>query len=56
MLNCDLVLAEAGAKLFFEYDGHPNSEGYRLIAQEVLDHLEGNEEYGLAPARRWVQR
>jgi lysophospholipase L1-like esterase len=49
--------AEAGAKLFFEYDGHPNSEGYRLIAQEVLDHLEGNaEEYGLAPARRWVQR
>jgi hypothetical protein len=49
--------AEAGAKLFFEYDGHPNSEGYRLIAQEVLDHLEDNaEEYGLAMARRWVQR
>jgi GDSL-like Lipase/Acylhydrolase family len=49
--------AEAGAKLFFEYDGHPNSEGYRLIAKEVLAHLEGNaEEYGLAAARRWVQR
>jgi lysophospholipase L1-like esterase len=49
--------AEAGAKLFFQYDGHPNSEGYRLIAKEVLAHLEGNaEKYGLATARRWVQR
>jgi lysophospholipase L1-like esterase len=49
--------ADAGAKLFFEYDGHPNAEGYRLIAKEVLDHLEGNaEEYGRAAARRWVQR
>ena len=49
--------AEAGAKLFFEYDGHPNSEGYRLIAKKVLAHLEGNaEEYGLAAPRRWVQR
>jgi hypothetical protein len=36
--------AEAGAKLFFEYDGHPNSEGYRLIAKEVLAYLEGNAE------------
>jgi lysophospholipase L1-like esterase len=49
--------AEAGAKLFFEYDGHPNAEGYRLIAREVLAHLKGNaEKYGLAAPRRWVQR
>ena len=26
--------AEAGAKLFYEFDGHPNAEGYRLIAKE----------------------
>jgi hypothetical protein len=40
--------AEAGAKLFYEFDGHPNSEGYRLTAQQVLARLESNaEEYGL---------
>ena len=24
--------AAAGAKLFYEFDGHPNAEGYRLTA------------------------
>jgi lysophospholipase L1-like esterase len=43
--------AKAGAKLFFEIDGHPNLEGYRLIAEEVFAHLEGNaERYGLDSA------
>jgi len=31
--------AAAGEQLFFEADGHPNRQGYRLIAQEVLEHL-----------------
>ena len=31
--------AKAGEQLFFEADGHPNRQGYRLIAQEVLVHL-----------------
>jgi lysophospholipase L1-like esterase len=44
--------AEAGAKLFFEVDGHPSPRGYRLIAEEVLAHLESNaEEYGLTFAQ-----
>jgi GDSL-like Lipase/Acylhydrolase family len=43
--------AKAGANLFFEIDGHPNLKGYRLIAEEVLAHLEGNaERYGLDSA------
>jgi lysophospholipase L1-like esterase len=45
--------ARAGARLFFETDGHPNAEGYRLTAEEVLAHLESNAgEYGLAVARQ----
>lgn len=44
--------AAAGAKLFFEFDGHPNAEGYRLTAEGVLAHLERNaEEYGLTSAQ-----
>ena len=31
--------AWAGERLFFEADGHPNQQGYRLIAHEVLAHL-----------------
>jgi lysophospholipase L1-like esterase len=31
--------AEAREQLFFEADSHPNQQGYRLIAQEVLAHL-----------------
>ena len=31
--------AQAGERLFFEADGHPNRSGYKLIAQEVLAHL-----------------
>jgi hypothetical protein len=31
--------ARAGERLFFETDGHPNQQGYRLIAEEVLAHL-----------------
>jgi hypothetical protein len=39
---------EAGAKLFFEVDGHPKPEGYRLIAEQVLAYLPDNaERYGL---------
>jgi len=44
--------AEAGAKLFFEVDGHPNLEGYELTAEEVLAYLKSNaDEYGLASAQ-----
>lgn len=40
-----------GAKLFFEVDGHPNAAGYRLIADEIIDHIEANaSEYGLVSA------
>lgn len=40
--------AAAGAQLFFEVDGHPNLEGYRLTAREVAAHLRRNAEaYGL---------
>jgi lysophospholipase L1-like esterase len=40
--------AAAGAKLFYEFDGHPNAEGYRLTAEGILAHLESNAaEYGL---------
>ena len=31
--------ARDGEQLFFEADGHPNRQGYRLIAHEVLAHL-----------------
>jgi lysophospholipase L1-like esterase len=31
--------AEAGEQLFFEMDGHPNQQGYRLIARELMTHL-----------------
>jgi hypothetical protein len=31
--------ARDGEQLFFEADGHPNQQGYRLIAHEVLAHL-----------------
>jgi lysophospholipase L1-like esterase len=34
--------AQAGQRLFFEIDGHPNRAGYRLIASEVLKHLKKN--------------
>lgn len=41
--------AEAGIQLFFEVDGHPNLEGYRLTAREVAAHLRHNAEaYGLS--------
>jgi hypothetical protein len=40
--------AEAGEKLFFEVDGHPNETGYALIADTVLAHLKTNaKKYGL---------
>jgi lysophospholipase L1-like esterase len=40
--------AATGAKLFFELDGHPNAEGYRLTAEGILAHLKSNAaEYGL---------
>jgi GDSL-like Lipase/Acylhydrolase family len=40
--------AEAGEKLFFEVDGHPNARGYALIADLVLSHLKDNaKRYGL---------
>ncbi len=42
--------AEAGEQLFFETDGHPNAEGYRLIAQAVLAHVQQHATaYGLQP-------
>jgi len=31
--------AAAGQRLFFESDGHPNAEGYALIAEGLLPHL-----------------
>jgi hypothetical protein len=34
--------ARAGKRLFFEVDGHVNTQGHRLIAQEVLAHLSNN--------------
>ena len=34
--------------LFYEVDGHPNAEGYQLIARVVADHLqEFGSSYGL---------
>ena len=45
--------AAAGAKLFYEFDGHPNADGYRLIAEGILAHLESKAaEYGLAVAQQ----
>ena len=38
----------AGRLLFLEVDLHPNAEGYRLIAEVLLDHLQRNaSDYGL---------
>jgi hypothetical protein len=34
--------AEAGERLFFEVDGHINTQGHRLMAREVLAHLSKN--------------
>ena len=34
--------AAAGAKLFYEFDGHPNAEGYRLTAEGILAHLKSH--------------
>jgi lysophospholipase L1-like esterase len=40
--------ARAADPLFFEVDGHPNADGYRLIADVVLDYLnEHGAAYGL---------
>jgi lysophospholipase L1-like esterase len=40
--------ARAGQKLYFEIDGHPNAQGYQLIAQVVHEHLKNNaRRYGL---------
>jgi hypothetical protein len=45
--------AAAGEKLFFEVDGHPNAQGYALIAQVVLAHLkEQAQRYGLKNGKR----
>jgi lysophospholipase L1-like esterase len=42
--------AAAGPKLFYEFDGHPNAEGYRLTAEKILAYLADNaERYGLEP-------
>ena len=35
--------AAAGQRLFFESDGHPNAEGYALIAEGLLPHLRSHE-------------
>ena len=32
--------ARDNAPLFYEIDGHPNAEGYQLLARVVVDHLE----------------
>ena len=42
--------AQAGEKLFFENDGHPNAAGYRLIAEQVAAYLR-SESAGEQPAR-----
>jgi hypothetical protein len=34
--------AKAGERLFFEVDGHINTQGHRLMAREVLAHLSKN--------------
>jgi len=40
--------AEAGEQLYFAADGHPNKQGYRLIAQEIIAHLATHAaDYGL---------
>jgi hypothetical protein len=44
--------AQAGKRLFFEADGHPNQQGYKLIAQEVLQHFKSKAAmYGLDALR-----
>lgn len=41
--------AAAGEKLFFEVDGHPNAQGYALIAEGTLSYLRENaKRYGLS--------
>jgi len=51
--------AKEGKALFFGADGHPNPAGYRLIADEVINYLEGRigstesrSAVGVSPARR----
>jgi hypothetical protein len=40
--------AEAGEALFWEVDGHPNAQGYAVIAEVVLAHLQEHAaRYGL---------
>ncbi len=34
--------ARAGQRLFHEVDGHPNAEGYQVIAEAVFQHLKQN--------------
>jgi lysophospholipase L1-like esterase len=44
--------ARAGQRLFFEEDGHPNADGYALIAEGILDHLRAGgylDAVGVAP-------
>jgi hypothetical protein len=44
--------ATAGEKLFFAVDGHPNAEGYALIADAVLNHLKlHSEKYDLKTSK-----
>jgi lysophospholipase L1-like esterase len=42
--------AASGRQLFFETDGHPNSKGYALIAEGLLQHLRAHYALGGAPA------
>jgi hypothetical protein len=50
--------AEAGEKLFFEVDGHPNTRGYALIAEGIGSYLLANaKRYGLlAEAKQGFSR
>jgi hypothetical protein len=49
--------AEAGDKLFFAVDGHPNVRGYALIADLVLSHLkENSKRYGLTDRQITLSR
>jgi lysophospholipase L1-like esterase len=44
--------ASAGQRLFYEHDGHPNAEGYALIAEGVLAHLQTREYLPASAAAR----